>query len=94
MTLKDYISELESQMRHAAADLEFETAAMLRDEIGRIEAYDLEMPANAVPINTEIAATIQGMPTALSPRAKKTYGTQQHGKQKGKRARRGPGRMV
>jgi excinuclease ABC subunit B len=94
MTLKDYISELESQMRHAAADLEFETAAMLRDEIGRIEAYDLEMPANAVPINTEIAATIQGMPTALAPRAKKTYGTQQHGKQKGKRARRGPGRMV
>ena len=94
MTLKDYISELESQMRHAAADLEFETAAMLRDEIGRIEAYDLEMPANSVPINTEIAATIQGMPTALSPRAKKTYGAQQHGRQKGKRARRGPGRMV
>ena len=81
-------------MRHAAADLEFETAAMLRDEIGRLETYDLEMPADSVPINTEIAATIQGMPDALAPKAKKTYGAQHRGKKKGKRARRGPGRMV
>ena len=81
-------------MRHAAADLEFEFAAMLRDEIGRLEAYDLEMPADSVPINTESAATIQGMPDALAPKAKKTYGAQRRGKKKGKRARHGPGRMV
>ena len=35
-----------------------------------------------------------GMPDALAPKAKKTYGAQRRGKKKGKRARRGPGRMV
>ena len=89
MSLKHYIGELETQMRHAAADLEFETAAMLRDEISRLEAYDLDMPADAVPINSEIAATIKGMPGALAPKAKKTCGAQQRGKKKGKRGRRG-----
>ena len=89
MSLKHYIGELETQMRHAAADLEFETAAMLRDEISRLEAYDLDMPADSVPINSEIAATIKGMPGALAPKAKKTYGAQQRGKKKGKRGRRG-----
>ena len=94
MSLKHYIGELETQMRHAAADLEFETAAMLRDEISRLEAYDLDMPADSVPINSEIAATIKGMPGALAPKAKKTYGAQQRGKKKGKGGRRGPGRMA
>jgi len=89
MSLKHYIGELETQMRHAAADLEFETAAMLRDEISRLEAYDLDMPVDSVPINSEIAATIKGMPGALAPKAKKTYGAQQRGKKKGKRGRRG-----
>ena len=32
-------------MREAAADLEFEEAARLRDEIRRLEAQDLELPA-------------------------------------------------
>lgn len=89
MSLKHYIGELETQMRHAAADLEFETAAMLRDEISRLEAYDLDMPADSVPINSEIAATIKGMPGALTPKAKKTYGSQQRGKKKSTRGRRG-----
>jgi len=88
MSLKHYIGELETQMRHAAADLEFETAAMLRDEISRLEAYDLDMPADSVPINSEIAATIKGIPGALAPKAKKTYGPQQRVKKKGKRGRR------
>ncbi len=94
MSLKHYIGELETQMRHAAADLEFETAAMLRDEISRLEAYDLDMPADSLPINTEIAASIKGMPDALAPKAKRAYGAQERGKKKGKRSRRGPGRMV
>lgn len=40
-SLKAHKANLERQMREAAADLEFETAARLRDELRRIEAREL-----------------------------------------------------
>jgi excinuclease ABC subunit B len=61
-------------MRTAAADLEFETAAMLRDEIKRLEAYDLDMPVDTAPINPEIAATIKSVPDGIIPKGKRAKG--------------------
>ncbi|WP_110033447.1 excinuclease ABC subunit UvrB [Hoeflea marina] len=55
--LKAHLEALEKQMRDAAADLDFETAARLRDEIKRLKAVELELMDDPIARNTGIDNT-------------------------------------
>jgi excinuclease ABC subunit B len=80
--LRAYIEELEQRMRKAAADLEFEEAGRLRDEIRRLEAEELGLPEH------ERKAPVRGHSSEGRPGTRKT----RFGKQQAIRMGRGRGR--
>ncbi len=87
--LKGYLEELETRMKEHAANLEFEEAARLRDELRRLEAEDLGLSPSASLENRAQRAKALLDRSGGRPGGDKRTPRKGHGKYR-RRGRRGP----
>ena len=73
--LRAHIDGLEAEMREAAADMEFETAARLRDEIKRLQETELALADDPFARQSEVDARVAdqtGLKKEAAPRRRKS----------------------
>jgi excinuclease ABC subunit B len=86
--LRATIGKLEAKMKEAAGNLEFEEAARLRDEIRRLEAYELEMKPEGGALGFEEKDQAPYAASGAPARGRSTQGAPNSIKGRSKRQRR------